>query len=531
MHSTYDLVWYAAERTPDHLAIVDDRTGRRLTYRELMAEVDAIAAGLMVRGIERGSRFGTVLPNLFEHCLVILALARLGAVPALLNARLTANEIAELVKQADLDGAIIMPSGDVAKAVAAVLPGGAPLLCATGQLENVEAIVGCRDDSAKLAPFVRPEPEELAFIFYTSGTTGLPKGVEIPHSATEPRIIWISPNAGLRCGTHNRILGLAPLSHAIGLYGNFLAALTHNATYYVVSQFDPAKVVDAVADHQITYLFTVPTFYAAMTQAPNYAPEKMASLDLVLYGGAAIAPQLLDQMDSEWPARICHIYGTTETMCSLYFPDPVGQPTRLRPGYYSRIRVIRYGGNHDDIVAPGEEGELIADANSDPVFTGYLNRPDVTAEKVRDGWYYTGDVVRLRDDGDAELIGRVDDVIRSGGENIHPEDIEEVLGTHKGVRELSVVGIKDPYWGEMVVACILPDDPAPSAADLDAFLRASPLSSYKRPRGYVFLDALPKNASNKILRRVLRETATRARDAQGSADNSGPVFYGIGKGK
>ncbi len=527
MHSTYDLVWYASERTPDHPAIVDDRTDRRLTYRELMAEVDTIAAGLMARGIKPGSRFGTVLPNLFEHCLIILALARLGAVPALINARLTADEIAELVRQADLDGAIIMPDAGVAKAVAAVLPEGTPVLCATGSLDGMEEFSDCRGDAAKLAPFARPEPEELAYIFYTSGTTGLPKGVEIPHRTTEPRIVWISPNAGLRCGTHNRILGLAPLSHAIGLYGNFLAALAFNATYYVVSQFDPAKVVDAVAKHKITYLFTIPTFYAAMTQAPNYAPEKMASLDLVLFGGASIAPQLLDRMDKEWPARICHIYGTTETMCSLYFPDPVGQPTRLRPGYYSRIRVIKYDGSHDDLVAPGEEGELIADANSDQVFAGYLNRPDVTAEKVRDGWYYTGDVVRLREDGDVDLVGRVDDVIRSGGENIHPEDIEDILGTHEGVRELSVVGVKDAYWGEMAIACILPNDPAPSAADLDDFLRASSLSPYKRPGGYIFLDALPKNATNKILRRVLRETATKAKEEQAPD----PVFHEIDKGK
>jgi 2-furoate---CoA ligase len=531
MHTTYDLVWYAAERTPDHLAIVDDRTDRRLTYRELMAEVDTIAAGLKARGIKRGSRFGTVLPNLFEHCLMILALARLGAVPALINARLTADEIAQLVKQADLDGAIIMPSVEVAKAVVAVLPRDAPLLCATGKLDNVDDFTGCRGDAAKLAPFVKPEPEELAYIFYTSGTTGLPKGVEIPHRTTEPRIIWISPNAGLRCGTHNRILGLAPLSHAIGLYGNFLAALTHNATYFVVSQFDPAKVVVAIAEHRITYLFTVPTFYAAMTQAPNYAPEKMASLELVLYGGAAIPPPLLDRISSEWPARFCHIYGTTETMCSLYFPEPAGQPTRLRPGYYSRIRVIGFGGGPDDRVAPGEEGELIADANSDQVFTGYLNRPDVTAEKVRDGWYYTGDVVRLREDGDVELVGRVDDVIRSGGENIHPEDIEDILNTHEGVREISVVGAKDPYWGEMTVACVVPGDPPPRAEELDAFCRASPLASYKRPRGYVFLDALPKNTANKVLRRVLRKMATEARDAQTADDSQAPLFHEIGSRK
>ncbi len=527
MHSTYDLVWYAAERTPEHLAIVDDRTDRRLSYRQLMAEVDSIAAGLAERGITAGSRFATVLPNLFEHCLIILALARLGAVPALINARLTAAEVAKLVADGALEGAIIMADSDLARIVAGVLPPGAPLLAAGGGLEAAEDFADCRGDAGALKPFVRPEPEDLAYIFYTSGTTGLPKGVEIPHRTTEPRIIWISPMAGLRSGTHNRILGLAPLSHAIGFYGNFLAALTYNATYYVVSQFDPAKVIDAIGEHRISFLFTVPTYFAAMVQAPNYDPEKLASLDLVLFGGASIPPQLLDRLDREWPAKLRHIYGTTETMCSLYNPDPVGQSTRLRAGRYSRVRVVRYGGGHEDPVAPGEEGELIVDANTDTIFNGYLNRPDATAEKMHHGWYHTGDAFRLREDGDIELVGRVDDVIRSGGENIHPDDVEPVLDDHAGVREVSVVGVEDAYWGEIAVACVVAAEPAPSAADLDTHCKASTLTPFKRPKGYVFVDALPRNAANKVLRRVLRETVSEAREKTAAEDDTSPVFHGL----
>ena len=523
MHTTYDLVWYAAERTPGHVALVDDRTERRLTYAELMAEVEAIAAGLAARGIGPGARFATVLPNLFEHCLILLALARLGAVPALINARLTVAEVAELVEQGEMAGAIILPNAELAEAVARVLPPGAPVLSAPGPVAGAEDFAACRAEPAALAPFRRPGPEDLAFIFYTSGTTGLPKGVEIPHRATEPRIVWISALAGLRAGSHSRVLGLAPLAHVIGFYGNFLAALTYNATYCVVSAFDPAKVVEAVAAHQITFLFTVPTFYAAMVGAANYDPAKMASLDLVLYGGASIPPPLLDRLDREWPATIRHIYGTTETMCSLYLPDPVGQPTRLRPGRYARVRVIRYGGGPDDRVGPGEEGELIVDAAADTIFSGYLNRPDATAEKVRAGWYHTGDAFRLRADGDVELVGRVDDVIRSGGEFIHPDDIEPVLAGHPGVREVSVVGVADPYWGEIAVACVVAADPAPSADALDRHCRSSPLTPYKRPKGYVFVDALPRNAANKVLRRVLRDTVSRAR----AADDPGAVFQSV----
>ncbi len=519
MHTTFDLVWYAAERTPDHLAIVDDRTERRLTYREMIEEVETIAAGLAARGIKSGDRFATVLPNFYEHCLLILALTRLGVAPAMINARLTPAEVAQLVADGAMAGAAILPNGELAQAVAEVLPDGAPLL-SIGAVDGAEDFEACRGDSATLAPFVQPKPEDLAYIFYTSGTTGLPKGVEIPQRTTEGRITWISPMGGLRIGTHTRILGLAPISHCIGYYGNFLAALAYNGTYYIMSQFDPAKAVDAIAEHQINFLFTVPTFFAGMVQAPNYDPAKMASLELILFGGASIPPSLLERLDKEWPATFRHIFGTTETMCSLYNPTPVGQSTRLRAGFYSRVRVVEYGGGVHDVVAPGEEGELIVDANADTIFDGYLNRPDATAEKKRDGWYFTGDVFRQLEDGDIQLVGRVDDVIRSGGENIHPDDVEPILRDHPGVADVSVVGIKDDYWGEMTVACVVAGETAPSAADLDSHCKASTLSPYKRPRGYVFVDALPRNAANKVLRRVLREDAAEARESG--------AFHGIG---
>jgi len=514
MHTTYDLIWYASERTPDHIAIVDDRTDRKLTYRQLMIEIDSIAAGLAQRGIKSGSRFATVLPNFFEHCLVLLALARLGAVPALINARLTPIEISKLVAEADADGAIILPNGELVEAVSKSLPEGAALFT-VGEVSGAEDFEACRADASFLVPFVQPAPEELAYIFYTSGTTGLPKGVEISQRTTEGRITWVSPMGGLRIGTHNRILGLAPISHCIGFYGNFLAALAYNGTYFIMSQFDPARAVDMIAENKISFLFTVPTFFAGMVQAPNYNPAKMVSLELVLFGGASIPSPLLQQIDQEWPATIRHIFGTTETMCSLYNPTPVGQSTRLRAGLYSRVRVIQYDGNPRDIVPVGEEGELIVDANADTIFDRYLNRPDATAEKKRDGWYFTGDVFRRLEGNDVELVGRVDDVIRSGGENIHPDDVEPILRSHDAVSDISVVGIKDNYWGEMTVACVVAKDATLTAADLDTHCKSSTLSPYKRPRGYIFLNELPRNAANKVLRRVLKEKAVEARKSDG----------------
>jgi 2-furoate---CoA ligase len=515
--TAYDLVWIAGERTPDQLALVDDRTDRKLTYRQLLAEIDMVAAGFAARGVKAGSRVATILPNFLEHCVALLALQRLAAVPALMNARLQPAELAKLVVQGEIEGAIIRRDEALAEAIAAALPAGATLLSVESAVGKAEDFATCRGDPADLPEIPRPDPEATAFVFYTSGTTGLPKGVVIAHRTSEHRIVWISTQAGLRHGTHNRTLGMVPISHAIGFYGTFLVTLAYNGTFYTMSAFNPVAANDLIERHKINYLFSVPTLYQAMVSAPNYKPERMSSLDLVLYGGAPIMPALLDRIDREWPATVRHIYGTTEIMCALHNPEPVGRPVTLRPGYYSRVRIVSHGGNENDLVKPGETGELIVDASADTFFSGYLNRPDATAEKLRNGWYFTGDVCVLRDDGDVDLVGRVDDVIRSGGENIYPEEVEAVLATHPAIREAAVIGVPDPLWGEMVVACVALAAAGTRWQEFDAHCRASTLARYKKPRAYLTMDTLPRNAANKVLRQSLRETVNTERE-RGKSD-------------
>ncbi|MFO0987418.1 MAG: AMP-binding protein [Alphaproteobacteria bacterium] len=523
MHTAYDILKLASRRAPDRLALVDDLSPRAFTFAQLIAELDAVAAGLAARGVGRGTRVATVLNNCLEHALVLMALQRLGAVPALLNFRLTPPDIAKLIQHGGLEGAVIHANADLAAAVKAALPAGAPLL-AVGDgprraVDGAETFAACRGDAKTLPPVPKPAPEDPGFIFYTSGTTGLPKGAVVPHRAAEPRVLWIATQAGLRHGGHNRTLAFMPMSHCIGFYGVVLVTWAMDGTVYLQTQFNPVDAVKRIEANKISYLFAVPTLLHAVTQAPNYRAEAMQSLRLVNFGGGAMPPELFEHMQAKWPGcTLRHIYGTTETMCSGYNPEPRGDAlATLGPGYYTVTRVVKLGGGPGDEVAEGEEGELIADAQVDTIFLGYLNRPDATAEKIREGWYFTGDVVRREPDGMWTLMGRVDDMIRSGGENIHPEEIEDTLKTHSGLAESSAIALPDARWGQIAVACIVKKDPAADgaalAATLDAHCRASALAAFKRPRAYFFVDTLPRNAAAKVLRRILRDQAVRARDA------------------
>lgn len=522
MQTCFQLVWLSAERTPNQLAMVDDQSDRAYTYAQLIEEIETVAAGLSARGVIKGMRIATALPGTFDHAIVVLALQRLGAVPALLNFRLTPADVGGLIADGEIKGAIVLPDENVVAAVSDVLSDTAMILSVGGAAGVAEDYMDCRGDGAALGPVPDLDREDEAFIFYTSGTTGLPKGVVLTQKTTEHRVIWLSTQAGLRHGAHLKTLGFMPLSHCIGFYGVFLVTLALNGTYYVQSAFNPVAANDMIEEHQISYLFAVPQLYFAMTQAPNYDPARYGSLDIILYGGAEIPPALLNRIDAEWPCTIRHIYGTTETMCSLYNPDPVGQHVRLRAGFYTRIRMIEMDGGPNDLIQPGEEGEMIVDATIDTIFSSYLNRPDATAEKVKDGWYYTGDICLLHENGDVDLIGRADDMIRSGGEHIHPAEVEPVLMAHEAVKDAVVIGIPDEKWGEMLIACVVAE--GTDAEALDAHMKSGKLAGFKRPKAYLFTDVLPRNAANKVLRRELKTLAGQVREG---SDNTTQQFQEI----
>ncbi|MDE0653399.1 MAG: AMP-binding protein [bacterium] len=517
---------YAAERTPDAGAVVDGDS--RLDYRGLQRVAAGVAAGLAALGVGRGDRVALVLKNRRQTVELYWACQWLGAVVVPLSWRVAAADVAYCV--ADSGATVVAfeevgleharACSDAADRFVAVGTGGA------GSSVDLAARFCAGDDAQPCEPYesllaageavgapLGLDDRETSIFLYTSGTTGRPKGVPRSHAAERAGGVSQALHQSYRPG--ERTLGVMPLYHTMGIH-TLLAAQIVGGCFVCQPDWDAASALDLISAERIGSLYLAPTLFHDLVHSPGLAGADVSSVRSLAYAGAAMTGALVERCVEVFaPEVFINHYGSTEVYTySVHFDQQAAPGCAGRPAINARLRLVRpeVGAGPDDEVEPGETGEIICHLGSDEAFAGYWNRPDADAKALRDGWYFTGDLGRLDGDGNLWIVGRIDDMIISGGENVHPLEVEDVLERAPGVREVAVVGLPDDRWGQAVTAFVVLDDEVAgagteaAAARLDAHCLASAgLARFKRPRRYRFPDSLPKSPSGKILRRLLRE--------------------------
>jgi 2-furoate---CoA ligase len=452
---------YAAERTPTAEAVVEGDT--RLTYKKLRKRSARLATGLEREGLRRGKRLAAVVRCRSESVQLYWACQWLGATFVPLSPRASSADLAycredseaTLFLDADVDIGLLL---------------GEPH---PGALDADE-----RDESLML---------------YTSGTTGRPKGVPRSHRADRAGGLSQVVHQGTRWG--DRTLGAMPLYHTMGMH-SLLAMHLVGGCYVCQPDWDAETALALIDRERISSLYLAPTLFHDLVTHPRRGDFDLSSVETVAYAGAAMTSTLVDQcIEAFSPRLFVNHYGSTEIYTYSIHRDQAAKPGCAgRPALNARLRL-------------GDDDEILCHMSSDEAFTGYWNRPDADAKAIRNGWYHTGDVGRLDEDGDLWLEGRLDDMIVSGGENVHPLEVEDVLARHPRVHEVAVVGAPDERLGHHVVAVVVAEEV--TAEELDAHCLASEsLARFKRPREYRFVSELPKSPSGKILRRMLRDEAT-----------------------
>jgi 2-furoate---CoA ligase len=332
------------------------------------------------------------------------------------------------------------------------------------------------------------DERETSLMLYTSGTTGRPKGVPRSHRADRAGGLSQALQHGYEPA--ERTLGVMPLYHTMGIH-SLLSMHLIGGCYVPQPRWDALEALRLIESERVTSLYLAPTLFHDLVFHDRLGEHDISSVRALGYAGAAMtSAMVLRCADIFSPAVFVNHYGSTEVYtCS------VSRDQHTKPGCAGRAAV-----NTRLKLEPN--GEVCVHLSSDEAFQGYWNRPDADAKAIRDGWYHTGDTGHLDEDGDLWIDGRVDDMIVSGGENVHPLEVEDVLASHPEVREVAVIGAPDDRWGQRIVAIVVGDA---TMEELDAHCLASPLARFKRPREYRFVPELPRSASGKILRRILRD--------------------------
>jgi acyl-CoA synthetase (AMP-forming)/AMP-acid ligase II len=493
-------------RRPDDPAIAD---GERVhaDWAAFAARTAGAAAGLRDEfGLSPGTRVAIVMRNRPEYLEALFAIWHAGLVAVPVNARLHRDEIAYVLE--DSGSAVVVTDDDHSAEVESLLGTVASL---RGVVVAPEGRWG-RLTASVPVPLVDRRPTDPAWLFYTSGTTGRPKGATLTHRnllmASLSYFADIDP-----VSPQDSVLHAGPLSHGSGLYG--LPHVARGAVSVVPQSggVDGDEIAALLRRWPGTSFFAAPTMLKRLAGDRALAAAELSHLKTIIYGGAPMYLADLEEALGVFGPRLAQIYGQGETPMTITALSKADHADRDHPRWRDRVQSVgfprtdvevRVVDDADRELPAGEVGEVVV--RGDVVMAGYLNQPEATAETLRGGWLHTGDVGSFDADGYLTLRDRSKDLIISGGMNIYPREVEEALLRHPGVRAAAVVGRPDPEWGESVVAFVVAGDggPPPPAEDLDRTCLQT-IARYKRPKDYRFVDALPVNNYGKVVKRQLRE--------------------------
>ena len=504
----------AAAADPGALAMIgglpDPASRRRWTYGELLAEAEQAARALTQR-FAPGERVAAWAPNLPEWVILEYGAALAGLVLVTVNPALRPAELAYVLNQSGAVGIFLVPEyrSPMAKFLAEVRPD-VPALREVVLFTEWDEFLRTAPDG--VLPDV--QPDDIAQIQYTSGTTGFPKGAELHHRGLTNNARFYARRIGLRQG--EVYVNPMPMFHTSGCGMGVLGCVQSRAVHLPVLAFDPALMLELMETERSAVLGGVPTMLIAMLEHPDLGKRDLQSLRVAVSGGSPVPAGLVRKVEEQLGVRFSIVFGTTEcspllTEVRLDAPAQQRAETLGTPLPQTEVKVADLATSAP--VAPGEVGELCARGYL--VMRGYHDAPDLTAQVIdADGWYHTGDLASMDEDGYLRIEGRVKDMIIRGGENIYPREIEDVLFAHPGVAEAAVVGVPDERWGEVVAAYVRvpPGQPQPTPEELRAHCREH-LAPYKTPQHWIFIDEFPMTPSGKIQKFRLQEEFARPHPA------------------
>ena len=503
-----DLLGMNVAKSPRQVALLDPEKKKFITFAQLEREVSALSIFLLQKGAKRGDRIAFFLNDAVEFPVSLFAASRIGAIFVPVNYRVSAEELIFICEDSRPTALIFDQDG---RAVVERVKDRLPFIdfyLFTGDEDTGFSI--CFRDAVSQPDTVGVRQEisedDVACILYTSGTTGRPKGVVYTHRTfVGSGRAWTNP---AKYTPQDRSIALGPMYHVGPMLASFMPTLHMGGSNMIMKQFDPARVLAWISEFHITVMWATPTHINMMLSTKGVEHYDVSSLRMIQYSGAPIHLPLLKRLRSLWgDVGLINAYGATELVgITCVYPeehdDHLGSVGKALPETY--VRLVSPGQKNPDAeVEDGEVGEIIVRAPW--VMKEYYNLPDKTAEVIREDWYFTGDLATIKQEGYFHFVEREDDMIISGGENIYPLEVENVISAHNKVQAVAVVGMSHEKWGEVVTAFVVKADDSVTPEELDQFcLTSDKLARFKRPRRYVFVEELPTTSSGKVDKKVLR---------------------------